>query len=136
MTVKGYSTLIKAPALLDVCLFVCLFVFYGMSTFVGWHAIILMIDNAKSIFYTNKQFHFKQFSLAWVHSLIVKTFLFQLSKFLGRGLMIFITKGFRTIVFIFIVISSGNNNKDEYKSPKTLSDKNFYFQLLGLVKQF
>ena len=35
--------------------------------------------------------------------------------------MIFIIKGFRTIVFIFIVIS--NNNKDEDYSPKTLNDK-------------
>ena len=31
----------------------------------------------------------------------------QLSEFLRRGLMIFIIKGFRTIVFIFIVISTG-----------------------------
>ena len=35
--------------------------------------------------------------------------------------MIFLIKGFRTIVFIFIV---GNNNKDEDNSPKTLNDKN------------
>ena len=44
--------------------------------------------------------------------------------------MIFIIKGFRTIVFIFIVISTtfqqicGNNNKDEDNSLNTLNDKN------------
>ena len=38
--------------------------------------------------------------------------------------MIFFIKGFQTIVFIFIVISIGNNNKDEDNSPKTLNDKN------------
>ena len=33
-------------------------------------------------FYTNEQFHFKQFSLVWVNSLIVnKTFLFQAIQF-------------------------------------------------------
>ena len=35
--------------------------------------------------------------------------------------MIFIIKGFRTIVFIFIVIST--NNKDEDNSLKNLNDK-------------
>ena len=35
----------------------------------------------------------------------------------------FIIKGFRTIVFIFIVIST-NDNKDEDNCPKTLNDKN------------
>ena len=32
-------------------------------------------------FYTNKQFNFKQFTLAWEHNLIVKTFLFQAIQF-------------------------------------------------------
>ena len=32
-------------------------------------------------FYTNKQFYFKQFSLAWEHSLIVKRFLYQVIQF-------------------------------------------------------
>ena len=32
-------------------------------------------------FYTNEQFYLKQFSLAWVRSLIVKTFLFQAIQF-------------------------------------------------------
>ena len=39
---------------------------YGILTFVGY----LMPHP----FYTNNQFYFKQFSLAWVHSLIVKNF--------------------------------------------------------------
>ena len=43
---------------------VWLFVFYGMSTFVGY---LMPIP-----FYTNEQFYLKQFSLAQVHSLIVK----------------------------------------------------------------
>ena len=42
---------------------------YGISIFVGY-----LTPNP---FYTNIQFYFKQFSLAWVHCLIVKTFLFQ-----------------------------------------------------------
>ena len=41
-----------------------LFGFYGISTVEGY-----LMPNP---FYTNKQFYFKQFSLAWVHSLIVK----------------------------------------------------------------
>ena len=32
-------------------------------------------------FNCQKHFHFKQFSLVWVHSLIVKTFLFQIIQF-------------------------------------------------------
>ena len=36
----------------------------------------------------------------------IKTFVTELSKFLRRSLVIFIIKGFRTIVFIFIVIST------------------------------
>ena len=36
----------------------------GISTFVGY-----LMPNP---FYANDQFYFKQFSLAWVHSLIVK----------------------------------------------------------------
>ena len=32
-------------------------------------------------FYTNNQVYFKQFSLQWVHSLNVKTFLFQAIQF-------------------------------------------------------
>ena len=43
--------------------------FYGKSAFLGY-----LTPNP---FYTNIQFYLKQFSLAWVHSLIAKTFLFQ-----------------------------------------------------------
>ena len=39
--------------------------------------------------------------------------------------MIFIIKGFWTIVFIFIIIS--NNNKDEDNGSKTLNEKKSYF---------
>ena len=39
-------------------------VFYDISTFAGY-----LTPNP---FYANDQFYFKQFSLAWVHSLIVK----------------------------------------------------------------
>ena len=46
------------------CLFVCLFRFYGISTFLGYLKL--------NPFYTNKLFYFKQSSLASVHSLIVK----------------------------------------------------------------
>ena len=50
-------------------MFVGWFGFYGISNLGGY-----LMPNP---FYTNKLFYFKQFSLAWVHSLIVKTFLFQ-----------------------------------------------------------
>ena len=50
-------------------LFVCLFVFYGVSTFVGY---LMPIP-----FSTNKQFYYKQSNLALVHSLIAKNILFQ-----------------------------------------------------------
>ena len=42
--------------------------FYGISNFAGY-----LMPNQ---FYTNNQFYFKQSSLAWIHSLIVKTFQF------------------------------------------------------------
>ena len=41
-----------------------LFTFYVISTFVGYFT--------PNTFYTKIQFYFKQFSLAWLHSLIVK----------------------------------------------------------------
>ena len=50
---------------------VLLFVFYGISTFLGY----LMPNPFYTIIY------FKQFNLAWVHSLIVKSFLFQAIPF-------------------------------------------------------
>ena len=38
--------------------------FYGISTFVGYLT--------PNLFYVNNKFYLKQFSLAWVHNLIVK----------------------------------------------------------------
>ena len=52
--------------------FVCLFGFYGISNFVGY-----LMPNP----FLYKQFYFKQFSLASVHSLNVKTVLFQAIQF-------------------------------------------------------
>ena len=45
---------------------------YLVVIWVLWHINLCRLFNAKSIFYTNNQFFLKQFSLAWVHSLIVK----------------------------------------------------------------
>ena len=47
--------------------------FYGISIFVGY-----LMPNP---FYVNSQLYLKQFSLAWVHSLIIKTVLIQLIQF-------------------------------------------------------
>ena len=38
--------------------------FYGIKTFLDYSTL--------NLFYTNNQFYFKQFSLAWVHGLIVQ----------------------------------------------------------------
>ena len=38
-----------------------------------WHINICRVFNAKSLFYTNNQFYIEQFSLAWMHSLIVRS---------------------------------------------------------------
>ena len=38
-------------------------------------------------FYINNQFYFKQFSLAWVHILNAKTFLFQAIQFIQTVLI-------------------------------------------------
>ena len=58
-------------ASVGVCVCVCLYVsmrlfvwVYDISTFVGY-----LMPNP---FYTNNQFYFKQFSLTWVHSIILK----------------------------------------------------------------
>ena len=64
-----------------------------------WHINLCRLFNAKPIFYVNNQFYLKQFSLAWVHSLIVK-------NISCLNLLIFIIKGFQTIFLIFIVIST------------------------------
>ena len=68
-------------------------------------------------------------SNTWNHLTVCKQMIYTkwkylLSKFLRWSLMIFIIKGFRTIVLIFTVISLRNNYKNEDKSPKTLNDKN------------
>ena len=47
-------------------------IFCLMVGWVLWHIHLFRLFNDKSIFYSNDQFYFKQFSLAWVHSLIVK----------------------------------------------------------------
>ena len=47
--------------------------FYGISTFVGY-----LTPNP---FYAISQLYFKQFSLTWVHSFIVKTVRIQLIQF-------------------------------------------------------
>ena len=51
-----------------------LFGFYGILTFVGY-----LMSNP--FLYKKNQFYFKWFSLAWVHSLIIKTLLFQAIQF-------------------------------------------------------
>ena len=48
--------------------------FYGISTFPGY-----LMSNP---FYANNLFYFKQFSLAIIHSLIVKKYLFQAIQFI------------------------------------------------------
>ena len=53
--------------------------FYGISTFVGY-----LTPNP---FYANNHFCFKQVSLAWVHSVIVKTFLFPAIQFIQTVLI-------------------------------------------------
>ena len=47
-------------------------------------------------FYTNNQFYFKQFSLAWVHILTVKTFPFQTNQYIQTVLI-------QTIPFSIII---------------------------------
>ena len=68
-----------------------------LAVWVLWHITLCWLFNAKSIFYTNYQFYFKQFSLAWVHSLIVKNIYFKLSS-LVKVL-------FKTIQFSISIVS-------------------------------
>ena len=63
----------KYSIIKSVSFFLSFFGFYGILIFVSY-----LMPNP---FFTNKQFYFKQFSLAWVLSLIVKTFLFQIIQF-------------------------------------------------------
>ena len=72
--------------------FIFLFGFYGISTFVGY-----LMPN---LFYTNKQFYFKHFSLAKVYSLIVKNI--SISSYSVYSNSLFQTIQFRiSIVFIY-----------------------------------
>ena len=72
--------------------YIWLFDFYGISTFVGY-----LMPNS---FLYNNQLYFKQFGLVAVHSLIVKTFLFQAIQFSQRVII-------QTIQFsISIVLST------------------------------
>ena len=53
---------------------ICLHTFrwFGLVCWVLWLINLCMLLNARFIFYGNNLFYLKQFSLAWVHSLIVK----------------------------------------------------------------
>ena len=79
----------------------------GCNRMVGWvlrHINRCRLFKAKSIFYENSQFYFKQFSLAWVHSFIVKTFLFltiQLIQTILIQLVLF-THNDKTVLYITI----------------------------------
>ena len=53
--------------------------FYGISTFVGY-----LKPNP---FYANIRFYFKQFSLTWVHSLIVEKIIFKPIQFIQTDLI-------------------------------------------------
>ena len=66
--------------------------FYGTSTFVGY----LMLN----LFYTKYQFYFKQFNLAWVHSFIVKKFLFKAIQF-SQKVLFQIIQFIISIVFVY-----------------------------------
>ena len=58
---------------------------------VGWLDIMAyqtLQDILRQIlFYANSRFYFKQFHLAWIHRLIVKTFLFQIIQFIQTVLI-------------------------------------------------
>ena len=49
---------------------------FGSLFGVLWHIYLRALFNVKSIFVQNNQFYFKQFSLAWLYSLIVKKHLY------------------------------------------------------------
>ena len=52
-----------------------------------------------NLFYTNKQFYFKQFSLASVHSFIVKNILYQAIQF-SQAAIIQTIQSCASIVFV------------------------------------
>ena len=58
-----------------VCLFGWLVCWLGFMTYQPLSVISILIH-----FYTNNQFYFKQFSLAWMHSLIVNNYFRQFSS--------------------------------------------------------
>ena len=70
---------------------------YGISTFVGY-----LTPNT---FYVNSQLYFKQFSLAWVHSFIVKTVLIQLIQFSIRIDFVYTYLNVKTVPYQIIQFS-------------------------------
>ena len=64
---------------------------YGTSTFVGY-----LTPNT---FYANCQLYFKQFSLAWVHNLIVKTDLIQLIQFSISADFVYTQLNVKTVLY-------------------------------------
>ena len=76
------------------------------SRLVGWldgwillHINLCRLFNAKSFIYENSQLYFKQFSLAWVHSLIVKTVLIQLIQFSVSTDFVNTLLNFKTVLY-------------------------------------
>ena len=59
------------------------------NNYIGWLDFMVYqpLEVCQIHFYTNNQFYFKQFNLTWVHSLIVKTFLFQTIHFIQTVLI-------------------------------------------------
>ena len=104
---------------------------------VFWHINMCRLFNAKSIFFTNDQFYFKQFSLAWVHSLIVKnSFYFKLFS-LFKQLSIIIQLSASTVSMSktvqFQTIQSSKSMQFKY-NYSLIVKKHFYFWLFSLVK--
>ena len=81
----------------------CLIGFHGISTFVG--------DLMPNPFYTNKQFHFKQFCLALVHSLINKNI----------------------SIFNYSVWSNSFNSNNSVLFKYSFCSKQFYFKQFSLA---
>ena len=67
------SEIITHYVLAFVCLHFCVCGYQMVGclvVWVLWHINLCRLCNTKSILYANNQFYFKQFSLAWIHSLI------------------------------------------------------------------
>ena len=112
--------------------------------------------------FSYKLFYFKQFSLAWAHSLVVKTFLFQAIQFRQTVLILLIqfsiTTDFvytrlnvKTVPYITIQFSKNKVSMSKTVPFQTIQfsismrfkckysfycQKHFYFKLFVLVKQF